>query len=176
MLSLFADQEREAKLDSLGDPMAVLNTYVDFGVMAEEIDRWVPRPSRARGGRPPYPTELMTRLLVFQKLFNVSDEQMEFQLLDRMSFQHFAGLKNSARVPDRITIWNFRERLVQAKVEHLIFDEVRPQLQLNGFKAREGQIIDASIVRAPTQHNTAEEQEVVQQRAAPVEWKPAERR
>ncbi len=102
MLSLFADQEREAKLDSLGDPLAVLSKHVDFGLMAEEIDRWVPRPSRAKGGRPPYPTELMTRLLVLQQLFNLSDEQVEFQLLDRMSFQRFAGLKNTARVPDRI--------------------------------------------------------------------------
>jgi IS5 family transposase len=176
MLSLFADQEREAKLDSLGDPLALLNKHVDFRLMAEEIDRWVPRPSRAKGGRPPYPTELMTRLLVLQQLFNLSDEQMEFQLLDRMSFQRFAGQKNTARVPDRNTIWNFRERLVQAKVEHLIFDEVQRQLQLNGFNAREGQIIDASIVRAPIQHNTAEEQEVVKQRAAPIEWEPAKRR
>lgn len=101
---------------------------------------------------------------------------MEFQLLDRMSFQRFAGLKNTARVPDRNTIWNFRERLVQAKVEHLIFDEVQRQLQLNGFNAREGQIIDASIVRAPTQHNTAQEQDIVKQRAAPIEWEPAKRR
>ena len=117
--ALFADQEREAKLDSLGDPLALLNKHVNFAVMAQEIDRWVPRPSRAKGGRPPYPTELMTRLLVLQQLFNLSDEQMEFQLLDRMSFQRFAGLKDSARMPDRNTIWNFRERLVQAKVEHL---------------------------------------------------------
>lgn len=118
MLSLFADQEREAKLDSLGDPLALLSKHVDFATMAVEIDRWVPRPSQAKGGRPPYPTELMTRLLVLQHLFNLSDEQMEFQLLDRMSFQRFAGLQNSARVPDRNTIWNFRERLVKAKVEH----------------------------------------------------------
>ncbi|MCY1427136.1 hypothetical protein D9M71_429700 [compost metagenome] len=61
----------------------------------------------------------MTRLLVLQQLFNLSDEQMEFQLLERMSFQRFPGLKSSARVPDRNTIWNFRERLVQAKVEQV---------------------------------------------------------
>lgn len=59
---------------------------------------------------------------------------------------------------DRNTIWNFRKRLVQAKVEHLIFDEVQRHLQLHGFNAREGQIIDASIMRAPTQHNSVEEQ------------------
>lgn len=121
MLSLFADQEREAKLDSLGDPLALLDKHVDFAALAAEIDRWAPRPSRAKGGRPSYPTELMTRLLVLQQLFNLSDEQMEFQLLDRMSFQRFAGLKHSGRVPDRNTIWVFRERLVQANVEHQIF-------------------------------------------------------
>ncbi|MCY1280184.1 hypothetical protein D3C76_694180 [compost metagenome] len=64
MLSLFADQEREAKLDSLGDPLALLNKHVDFAALAAEIDRWAPRPSRSKGGRPPYPTELMTRLLL----------------------------------------------------------------------------------------------------------------
>lgn len=137
MLSLFADQEREAKLDSLGDPLALLNQHVDFTIMAAEIDRWVPRPSREKGGRRPNPTELMTRLLVLQQLFNLSDEQMEFQLLDCMSFQRFAGLKNTSQVPDRNTIWNFRERLIKARVEHLIFDEVQRQLQLHGFSARE---------------------------------------
>lgn len=176
MLNLLADQEREAKLDSLGDPLALLSKHVDFATMAAEIDHWVPRPSRVKGGRPPYLTDLMTRLLVLQQLFNLSDEQMEFQLLDRLSFQRFAGLKNSARVPDRNTIWNVRERLVQAKVEHLIFDEVQRQLQLHGFNAREGQIIDASIVRAPTQHNSAEEQAQVKAGTAPTEWSQAKRR
>ncbi|WP_343349736.1 hypothetical protein [Pseudomonas sediminis] len=65
-----------------------------------------------------------------------------------MSFQHFTGLKNTASVPDRSTIWIPRERLVQAKVEHLILDEVQSQLQPNGFKASAGQIINASVVRA----------------------------
>ena len=138
MLSLFADQEREAKMDSLGDPLALLDKHVDFAALAAEIDRWAPRTSRAKGGRPPYPTELMTRLLVLQQLFNLSDEQMEFQLLDRMSFRRFAGLKHSGRVTDRNTIWVFRERLVQANVEHQIFAEVQRQLQQHGFRAREG--------------------------------------
>ncbi|MCY1432927.1 hypothetical protein D9M71_489370 [compost metagenome] len=66
---------------------------------------------------------------------------MEFQLLDRMSRQRFAGLKHSGRVPDRNTIWVFRERLVQANVEHQIFAEVQRQLHQHGFRAREGQII-----------------------------------
>lgn len=47
MLSLFADQEREAKLNSLGDPLALLDKHVDFAALADEIDGWAPRPSRA---------------------------------------------------------------------------------------------------------------------------------
>ncbi|MNZ43273.1 hypothetical protein D3C78_608740 [compost metagenome] len=129
MLSLFTDQEREAKLGSLGDPLALLDKHVDFAALAAEIDRWAPRPSQAKGGRSSYPTELMTRLLVLQQLFNLSDEQMEFQLLGRMSFQRFAGLKHSGRVPDRNTVWVFRESLVQANVEHQIFAKVQRQLQ-----------------------------------------------
>lgn len=144
-------------MDSLGDPLAVLDKHVDFAALAAEIDRWAPRPSHPKGSRPPYPTELMMRLLVLQRLFNLSDEQMELQLLDRMSFQRFARLKHSGRAPDRNTIWCFRERLVKANVEHQMFAEVQLQLQVQGFQARAGQIIDACIVRAPTQHNTADE-------------------
>jgi hypothetical protein len=60
MLSLFADQEREATLNSLGDPLALLDKHVDFAALAAEVDHWASRSSRAEGGRPPYPTELMT--------------------------------------------------------------------------------------------------------------------
>ncbi|PHV11468.1 transposase, partial [Chitinimonas sp. BJB300] len=106
--SLFASEEREAKLDQLGDALKVLGTHVDFAALAADIDRAAPRPSRARGGRPPFPTELMVRVLLVQQLFNLSDEQMEFQLLDRLSFQRFVGLRSSSQIPDRTTIWTFK--------------------------------------------------------------------
>ena len=48
---------------------------------------------------------LMVRVLLIQQLFNLSDEQMEFQLLDRLSFQRFVGLRHSSQIPDRTTIW-----------------------------------------------------------------------
>ena len=39
---------------------------------------------------------------------------MEFQLLDRLSFQRFVGLRSSSQIPDWTTIWTFKERLIQA--------------------------------------------------------------
>lgn len=56
----------------------------------------------------------MVRILLIQQLFNLSDEQMEFQLLDRLSFQRFAGLRDSSQIPDRTTIRTFKERLIKA--------------------------------------------------------------
>ena len=85
--SLFAAEEREEKLNKLGDALRVMERHVDFAALAAEIDRVAPRPSRERGGRPPFPTELMARVLLIQQLFNLSDEQMEFQLLGNFAPQ-----------------------------------------------------------------------------------------
>jgi IS5 family transposase len=93
----------------------------------------------------------MVRVLLIQQLFNLRDEQMEFQLLDRLSFQRFVGLRASSQIPDRTTIWTFKERLIQAGASESVFDAVNRQLARHGYIARGGQMIDASIVQAPRQ-------------------------
>jgi len=112
--SLFAAEERETKLDKLGDILQELEKHVNFQALADKIDLAAPRPSRASGGRPPFPMELMVRIMVLQQLYNLSDEQLELQLLDRLSFQRFSGLRFSSQIPDRTTFWVFREPLVAA--------------------------------------------------------------
>jgi IS5 family transposase len=118
----------------------------------------------------------MVRILLIQQLFNLSDEQMEFQLLDRLSFQRFAGLRASSQIPDRTTIWTFKERLIQAGASESIFEAVNRQLARHGYIARGGQMIDASIVQAPKQSLSKEEKAVVIEGAMPAQWKPAKRR
>ncbi len=63
MKSLFSAEEREAKLDKKGDTLVQLNKHIDFAGLAAVVDREAPRPSRDKGGRPPFPTELMVRVL-----------------------------------------------------------------------------------------------------------------
>jgi hypothetical protein len=111
MISLFAGEERSAKRERLGDPLQVLNRHIDFAALAKAVNAKRMIGDAGRGGRPPYPTELMIRLLVVQNLYNLSDDAMEYQLLDRASFQRFAGLEQSGRVPDAKTLWVWRERL-----------------------------------------------------------------
>ena len=168
--SIFAAQEREHRLDSLGDTLSELAQIVDFKAIAEDVDAAVPRPDRSAGGRPPFPTELMVRILVVQSLHNLSDEQTEFQLLDRLSFQRFVGLRHSSQVPDRTTIWNFKERLVKAGVKDIVFESFNRQLSALGYVARSGQMVDATLVPTPTQRMTDEEREQIRAGEKPEGW------
>lgn len=175
--SLFAAEERERKIDALGDPLAVLERHIDFGAIADEVEAAAPRPSSERGGRPPYPTEVMVRILTLKHLYNLADETLEFQLLDRRSFQRFCGLTETASIPDRTTIWHFEQRLVQANAGEAIFAAVQRQLTMSGYSARCGQIVDATLVEAPRQHlNDGERRLVEDEQATPVDWSPHQRR
>lgn len=175
MISLFAGEERSSKRDRLGDPLQVLDKHIDFAALAKAVDGKLMIGGSGRGGRPAYPTELMIRLLVLQQLYNLSDEALEYQLLDRASFQRFAGLERSGRVPDAKTIWVWRERLKAQDLIGDISEAVGQQLARAGFIARGGQIIDASVVSAPIQRNTREENRAIGREEVPADWSAAKR-
>ena len=175
MISLFAGEERKAKRERLGDPLHVLDRHIDFAALAKAVDAKLVIGDSGRGGRPPYPTELMIRLLVLQQLYNLSDEALEYQLLDRSSFQRFAGLEHSGRVPDAKTLWVWRERLKKQDLIGDISEAVGRQLSSAGFIARGGQIIDASIVTVPIQRNRREENEAIGRGEVPNDWTSAKR-
>lgn len=174
-ISLFAEHERQDRRTKIGDPLVGLTNHVDFEALALSIDAAAPRPSRTKGGRPPYQTMLMVKILVLQQLYNLADDALEYQLLDRRSFLQFLDLTESSSIPDAKTIWLFRDRLAQAGAGTLVFEQVQQQLHQHGYIARCGQIVDASLVHAPVQRNKREEAETVKEGAMPVGWKPHKR-
>jgi len=172
---LFTDQHHKQMLDKLGDPLTEIAACIDFGALAAQVDRIAPRPASHQGGRPPFPTETMVRILILKRLYNLSDEQMEYQLLDRMSYQRFCGLAQALNIPDRTTVWVFENRIGEAGAKAL-FEGVTAQLLKKGFIARGGQIIDATLVPAPKQHFSKDDKEPLKEDAMPADWKPAKRR
>ena len=172
---LLADDGYVQKVDAIGDPLQKIKAVVDFSALAQAVEEIAPRPEQPKGGRPPYPTEVMVRVLVVKRLHGLSDEQTEFQLLDRRSFRRFCGLEHSRNIPDRTTIWNFENRIGVEGVTAL-FNELDRQIRAHGLEARAGQIVDATLVPAPKQHFTRVEKEVLEQDAMPAGWKPAKRR
>ena len=147
-INLFASAHHREKIDQWGDPLHDIGFHIDFSALASEVDLVAPRPVSAQGGRPPYPTETMVRILVLKRLYNLSDGQIEYPLLDRMSYQRFCGLEYAMNIPDRTIIWHFEQRIGAGGAQAL-FDGISTQLLKKGFIARGGQIIDVSLIPAP---------------------------
>jgi len=61
---LFASEHHREKIDRIGDPLAEIEQHINFSALAAEVDCIAPRVECAQGGRPPYPTETMVRILV----------------------------------------------------------------------------------------------------------------
>lgn len=97
--SLFTAEEHKAKLEKLGDMLQLMENHANFKGLAAHIDQAVPRLSQKKGGRPPFPTELMVRVLVPRQLHGFCDKRIEHQLMDRLSFQRFVGLRHSSQIP-----------------------------------------------------------------------------
>ncbi|WP_041573906.1 IS5 family transposase [Xenorhabdus nematophila] len=164
-----AAEYHRRKIDELGDPLLVLDQYVDFSALADTVDRVAPRIISPKGGRPPFPTEAMVRIIILKHFHHLSDEKREYQLLDRMSWQRFCRLTDVINIPDRNTIWYFEKRIGQEGARAL-FDEVKHPLSAQGFIPRGGQILDATLIPVPKQHNKKEENEQIRQGNPPDGW------
>jgi IS5 family transposase len=126
--------------------------------------------SKGVGGRPPFDYLLMFKILILQRYYNLSDDQMEYQILDRMSFMRFLGLKISDKVPDAKTIWLFRERLTKRDAIEGLFGQFLSSLGRAGLVLHEGSIVDASFVEVPKQRNTSEENKEIKAGRTPEGW------
>jgi IS5 family transposase len=105
----------------------------------------------------PMDAVLMFKTLVLSALYNLSDDQIKYQVRDRLSFIRFLGLGLGDRGSDAKTVRLYRDALAQAgKVEEL-FGLFEGHLARHGYVARGGQILDASIVPVPRNHNTRDE-------------------
>ena len=104
-------------------------------------------------------------------LYNLSDEQIEYQVRDRLSFTRFVGLGFENGIPDGTTLWQFREKLAKAGLIDKLFGRFGRHLEAKGHIARDGQMVDATIVPVPPQCNSRDENEQVKAGATPEDWK-----
>ncbi len=75
----------------------------------------------------------MFKTLVLQSLYNLSDEQVEFQIRDCYSFCRFLGLAPEGRVPDAKTVWHFSEELKKRNLAEKLFDRLLAQIESAGY-------------------------------------------
>jgi IS5 family transposase len=168
--SFFDEADRLAKLSKLKDPLEALKQHIDFEIFRAQLESVFAKERKSAAGRKPYDVVLMFKILILQRLYNLSDEQAEFQINDRHSFKRFLGLHLGSAIPDFSTVWLFREALTVAEAIKPLFDTYAAMLEKQGVVTKTGTIVDASFVEVPRQRNTREENEMIKQGQTPPEW------
>ncbi|MDR3130221.1 MAG: transposase [Treponema sp.] len=101
----FDENDRLKELSKMGDPLERLNLYIDWEQFREILTLILRKEPKGPGGRPPFDCVMMFKILILQRLYNISDAQAEYQIKDRLSFMRFLGLSLRDTVPDEKTIW-----------------------------------------------------------------------
>jgi transposase, IS5 family len=166
--NLFDEYYRLEKLSKKQDPLERLNKYIKWEIFRPLLTEALEKESYSQGGRPPYDFVLMFKVLILQRFYNISDEQAEYQILDRLSFMRFLGLTLSDDVPDHNTIWLFREKLTEKGLVEKLFELFTQQLISIGLIAHQGSIVDASFVEVPRQRNSRQENKEIKENRVPV--------
>ena len=105
---------------------------------------------KAGKGRRPYPLAVMLRIHCVQLFYNLSDPGVEDLLYEAESVRRFVGLKLAGDLPDETTILNFRHLLERHSLGEGLLQEINAHLESQGLRLREGTIVDASIIEAPS--------------------------
>ena len=171
-------ERREQGRGSALEAISALVPWESFRADIEAVALTPEAEKKSRAGRKPFDALLMFRMLILQSLYNLSDEQIEYQVRDRMSFTRFLGLEFEDDIPDGTTLWVFREKLAQAGLVEKLFDRFNQHLNAKGYIARGGQMVDATIVPVSKQRNSRDENETMKRGETPAEWeqKPAKNR
>lgn len=136
------------RIEKLGDRLELISDMIDWERFRKFFNK-----DESNVGRPSYDQILMIKMLVLQSWYGISDEELEYQVADRISFQKFLGFPNE--IPDYSTVWRFRESLAEASLIDEVWEELQLQMKEKGIKFSEGKMQDASfVVAAPGKTNS----------------------
>lgn len=163
-------EKRRQQLEQQKDKLNELREIVPWELFRQSLEQLEPEERKSKAGRKPIDRLLLFKLLILQQLYNLSDEELEYQTHDRHSFRRFVGIEPEGEVPDAKTIWLFRKRLTDAGLIERLFEEFGEFLHQSGYEAKGGQIIDATLIPVPIQRNSREENKTVKPGELPPEW------
>jgi len=131
------------RLVKFEDPLSEVNALIDWESFRHIVEGLFDNKTE-RGGHPNFDEVLMIKILVLQQWYNLSDQKMEWEMTDKLSFMRFLGFP--ATIPDSTTIWLFRERLKEKGKIDAIWQELQRQLNAKGLTVKEGCIQDATFI------------------------------
>ena len=138
-------KESYKKVQGLGDRLALMKEVIDWEPFRPLV-AGVFRNDKVVGGRPHTDEIVVVKTMILQSCYGLSDQELEFQVNDRLSFRNFLGFPDA--VPDFTTVWRIRERLKNEGVDKAIWAELQRQLDAKGYKIKKGVIQDATFIEA----------------------------
>lgn len=141
----FILREQYKRIQGLGDRLQLMKAQIDWSPFRPLVAS-VFYDNKEIGGRPHTDERTIVRTMLLQAWYGLSDQELEFQVHDRLSFRNFLDFPES--IPDFTTIWKIRDRLKEAGVEQQIWNELQRQLDKKGYTIQKGVIQDASFIAA----------------------------
>jgi len=169
-LGLFDIENKLTELSKMGDPLEKLDNAINWKTFKPVINKAFRTERKSNAGRPPFDYLMMFKILVLQHMYNLSDAQVQYQLLDRLTFRRFIGIGGENIIPDEKTIWLFRETLTRQGTVTKLFSMFDRYLNEAGYHAKKGMMVDASFVEVPRQRNTREENDQIKNGTTPSDW------
>jgi len=125
-----------------------MNAVIPWAALLGLLRRHAPE---SRMGRPPFALETMLRIHLLQQFFGLSDPAMEEALHDVPLYREFARLDvGMSRMPDESTILRFRHFLEAHQLGAALLATVNDQLSRKGLLLRQGTVVDATLIAAPS--------------------------
>ena len=159
---LFDEQFTIERLSAIGNPLEKISNVIDFETFRTILElKLLNTEKKNNAGAKPFDVVMMFKIMILQRYYGLGDTQVEYQIIDRLSFKKFLGLESGDKVPDEKTVWLFRENLTKSGVIELLFRQFIQFLEENGLIFNEGKLVDASFTIAPRQRNTREENDKI---------------
>lgn len=161
---LFDEQETYQRLSSIGNPLEMISKVIEFEMFRDMLEaKLLNTNKKNNAGAKPFDVVMMFKIMILQRYYGLGDTQIEYQILDRLSFKKFLGLESGDKVPDEKTVWAFREKLTNNGLVEDIFLQFTNHLESKGLIMNEGKMVDASFTVAPRQRNTREENKKIKE-------------
>jgi IS5 family transposase len=161
---LFDEEFTIQKLSKIGNPLEKISKAIEFEMFRNLLESTLLNTDKkSNAGAKPYDVVMLFKIIILQRYYGLGDQQVEYQILDRLSFKTFLGLASGDKIPDEKTIWSFRERLTNQNIVEELFNQFNSFLEDKNLIFNEGQLIDASITVAPRQRNNREENKKIKE-------------
>ncbi|KAA6309242.1 hypothetical protein EZS27_039226 [termite gut metagenome] len=136
--SFFDEQEIKEKLREIGNPLEKIIEVIDFEMFLSLLEtQMLNHNKKNNAGANPFDVVMMFKIMILQRYYGLGDSQIEYQIIDRISFKSFLGLSNGDKVPDEKTVWAFRESITNKGVIEKLFAAFTDFLESKGFLMNE---------------------------------------